>query len=246
MAGSNSDSHFTACFERFEKKYILNAEQAQSLLSYLDTQMKPDRYPTGTNCSIYLDTDDHLLMRRSLQKPSYKEKLRLRSYGTPADQDPVFLEIKKKTGGIVYKRRISMTAETAMNYLIGHEPPSEKGQIFNEIDYMINHYGLNLSLMVNYERKSYAELCPSPDSLRITVDRNIRYRSNDLDLRHGDSGEMLLPPGTHLMEIKTARAIPIWLIRALEENHIRPVSFSKAGTAYLQTLHAASPLYLAV
>ena len=100
-------TQYIANFERFEKKYIMNTEQMQLLRPVLDSFMQPDLYPTSTNCSIYMDTKDHLLIRRSISKPDYKEKLRLRSYGTPGREDTVFLEIKKKTGGIVYKRRIS-------------------------------------------------------------------------------------------------------------------------------------------
>ncbi|MBQ8093690.1 MAG: polyphosphate polymerase domain-containing protein [Clostridia bacterium] len=167
----NTAAPFIANFERYEKKYQMTAFQAAALKPVLESYMKPDQYPTSTNCSLYLDTPDHLLVRRSLQHPDYKEKLRLRSYGTPDDNGIVFLEIKKKTGGIVYKRRISMGAQEAMDYLLNGEKPEKQGQIFREIDWMMQRYHLIPSIMVNYDRISYTEMTPSPDSLRITKDR---------------------------------------------------------------------------
>lgn len=239
-------TQYIANFERFEKKYIMNTEQMQLLRPVLDSFMQPDLYPTSTNCSIYMDTEDHLLVRRSISKPDYKEKLRLRSYGTPGREDTVFLEIKKKTGGIVYKRRISLTASEAMDYLLHGIPPCNHGQIMKEIDWMVKRYELRPSIMISYDRVSYAEITPSPNSLRITIDRNLRYRDTDLDLCHGDYGEPLTAPGTCLMELKTARALPLPLLHAMSALHIRPISFSKVGEAYQKIMTTDGSISLAV
>lgn len=236
---------FVQDFQRIEVKYLLTKGQLSRLMPVFNKYMVPDRYPCGTNCSLYLDTPDHLLIRRSLEKPRYKEKLRLRSYGTPGVSGATFLEIKKKSGGIIYKRRICLPADTAMAYLEDGILPPEDSQILREIDFMINRYGLEPSLMVCYDRHSYAEAIPSRDSLRITMDERIRWRDTQLDLRRGDRGQLLLAPDELIMEVKTAAALPLWLLRALYSLGIRQVSFSKVGHAYLQQRSASSQIFSA-
>lgn len=191
----------------------------------LPEYMQADQYGESTILSLYLDTADSLLIRRSLEKPVYKEKLRLRSYGVPGDGDNVFLEMKKKVQGVVYKRRICLPLDRAMACLAQGTIPAAGGQIGREIAYMLRRYRLRPAVLLAYDRTAYTELEPSPNQLRITIDRDIRSRQTDLDLRLGAAGESLLAPGMRLMEIKTAHAIPLWLCAALDQNEIRPTSF---------------------
>ena len=146
--------------------------------------------------------------------------------------DNVFLEVKKKVRGVVYKRRICLPLAQAMECLAQGSVPAAGGQIGREIAYMLRRYRLRPAVLLAYDRTAYAELEPSPNRLRITIDRDIRSRQTDLDLRLGSAGESLLAPGMRLMEIKTAHAIPLWLCAALDQNEIRPTSFSKYGRVY--------------
>lgn len=228
----------TYVFERVERKYLLTPTQYEGLMRVLPEYMQMDQYGESTVCSLYMDTADSLLIRRSTEKPIYKEKLRLRSYGVPTDSDGVFLEIKKKVHGVVYKRRVLMSAAQAMECLSAGHIPDETGQIGREIDYMLGHYRLKPAVYLAYDRTAYAGLFPTPDQLRITIDRNIRYRRTRLDLRLGDEGEPVIAPSLRLMEIKTARAIPLWLCAALEQNAIMPTSFSKYGHVYEEHMRA--------
>ncbi len=98
-------------FRRYENKYLLNDRQLEALKNSLSKYMAQDAHGSYTICNIYFDTDDFLLARRSLEKPKYKEKLRLRSYGVPKGSDQVFAEIKKKYDGVVYKRRAPLRAK---------------------------------------------------------------------------------------------------------------------------------------
>ncbi len=66
-------------FRRVEKKYLLNMEQYERLRVALRDYIVPDDYPKSTICNVYYDTPDYLLISRSLEKPVYKEKFRLRS-----------------------------------------------------------------------------------------------------------------------------------------------------------------------
>lgn len=224
--------NLTYVFERVERKFLLTPAQYAGLMRTLPEYMQADQYGESTILSLYLDTEDSLLIRRSLEKPVYKEKLRLRSYGVPREMDNVFLEVKKKVRGVVYKRRICLPLAQAMECLAQGSVPAAGGQIGREIAYMLRRYRLRPAVLLAYDRTAYAELEPSPNRLRITIDRDIRSRQTDLDLRLGSAGELLLAPGMRLMEIKTAHAIPLWLCAALDQNEIRPTSFSKYGRVY--------------
>ena len=224
--------NLTYVFERVERKFLLTPAQYAGLMRTLPEYMQADQYGESTILSLYLDTADSLLIRRSLEKPVYKEKLRLRSYGVPREMDNVFLEVKKKVRGVVYKRRICLPLAQAMECLAQGSVPAADGQIGREIAYMLRRYRLRPAVLLAYDRTAYAELEPSPNQLRITIDRDIRSRQTDLDLRLGSVGEPLLAPGMRLMEIKTAHAIPLWLCAALDQNEIRPTSFSKYGRVY--------------
>ena len=193
-----------------------------------------DEYGVTSICSIYFDTPDYRLIRNSLEKPVYKEKLRLRSYGTPAEGDKVFVELKKKYQGIVYKRRERMELSEAEHYLYDYRPAKKKTQITREIDWFLRFYdNLVPSMYVSYSRIAMlGDKCPG---LRITFDKNILWRKEELYLECGSFGKPLLEDGQRLMEIKVPEAMPIWLVRHLDELEIYPVSFSKYGNAYLQS-----------
>lgn len=217
-------------FERYEKKYLLTQEQYKALLEGMAGHMKLDRYGRTTNCSLYYDTDSWELIRKSIEKPVYKEKLRVRSYGIPKTGDSVFIELKKKYDGVVYKRRTEMASELADRYLCGAQRLSPGTQIGKEIEWFQERYHAKPKVYIAYDRTSYAGV--EDPELRVTFDRNIRCRDYALDLRKGDFGERLLPAGTVLMEIKIPGTAPLWLAHLLSALEIRPVSFSKYGQYY--------------
>lgn len=217
-------------FQRIEKKYLLNSTQYERLLEKINPHMEMDQYGRHTICNIYYDTKQYDLIRTSIEKPPYKEKLRLRSYGVPGMQDRVFLEIKKKWDGVVYKRRIPMKLKEAENYLENGRPMPGNGQIECEIDYFVKFYQPEPKMYIAYDREAY--FGKEDESLRITFDQNIRSRQNGLKLELGDEGEPLLEEGQRLMEIKISQAFPMWLAAILSELEIYPTSFSKYGNIY--------------
>lgn len=217
-------------FRRTEKKYLLTAAQYLALRRELEPYMAEDRYGLSTILSLYYDTADHRLIRQSLEKPSYKEKLRLRSYGVPRAGDPVFLEIKKKCQGVVYKRRVVLPVEEAMAYLAGGEKPEGHGQIMEEVDWMLRRYQPSPAAVISTRR--LALFGREDPALRVTFDFDPRGRTDELDLRLGAHGAPLLPDGTVLMELKVAAAAPLWLTEILSRMRLYPTSFSKYGTCY--------------
>ena len=221
-------------FKRVEKKYLLDSAQKEALLGEIMPMLIPDSYGRSTISSLYLDTLDYRIVRASIEAKlwghPYKEKLRLRTYGVPEDDSKVFLEIKKKYKGVVYKRRISLTHAEAMEYILGGTKPPDS-QIMREIEYAMNFYrGIRPAAVVSYERDAF--FVRDLPALRITFDSGVRYRADELDLKQGSGGKILLPEGYFLMEIKTDGAMPLWLSYTLDECDIFPVSFSKYGKAY--------------
>lgn len=218
-------------FQRVEKKYMLSQKQYDRLMEELQERLVADDFFHNTICNIYYDTADYRLIRTALEKPVYKEKLRLRSYGAPGMDNKVFLEIKKKYDGIVYKRREAMTLAEAEHYMGNNLYVLEKSQIIREIDWIKQFYGdLQPMVFLAYDREAYA--AKEDSKLRITFDTNILWRNNQLCLEAGTTGQPVLAKGWHLMEIKIPKAMPIWLVRMLSELNIIQTSFSKYGYVY--------------
>lgn len=217
-------------FKRHEAKYQLTLEQLTLLKKEFEQYMVADVHGENTICSLYYDTPDYRLIRRSIEKPVYKEKLRVRSYGLAQADSAVFVELKKKYKKVVYKRRISLTEKEAMQYLSTGEI-SEHSQITNEIDYFMKYYeGLAPSMLLSYKREAYYG--KDDHDFRVTFDRDVLWRDYNLSLSDGIYGRPLLDSNTVLMEVKTAEAIPLWMVKFLSDNHIYKTSFSKYGTAY--------------
>jgi len=229
------DGAINQTFRRYEKKYLLTAEQLGALRKGLEPRMEADRFHETTVCSVYFDTDRYDLVRASLEQPVYKEKLRVRSYGVPEGPgSPCFVEIKKKLRGEVFKRRAEMTVAEAAGYLAGVSRP-DGGQDLGELDWFLRRYGHpGPKLFLACEREALVGR-DMPD-LRVTFDRNIRWRADRLDLLAGDDGEAVLPPGKFLMEVKIPGAAPFWLARLMSELELRPASYSKYGTVYRENL----------
>lgn len=219
-------------FARIEKKYMVTDKQYRAMCTALAGYVEPDEFGAYTICNIYYDTPDYALIRASLDKPVYKEKLRLRSYGVPGDNSRVFVELKKKFDGVVYKRRITMPLMQARHYLSRTIQPAENEQIRQEIDWFLKFHQPQPAVFLAYDRVAY--ICPAQPDLRLTFDSKLRWREQALDLAAGDYGEFLTPPGTRILEIKIPGAMPLWLSAILDKLEIYPASFSKYGTYYKQ------------
>lgn len=217
-------------FNRVEKKYLLTKLQAERLIKKINENIKPGEYPYSKICNIYFDTKNSELIRKSIEKPVYKEKVRLRSYGIPNKEDRVFLEIKKKFDGIVTKRRIGLSLKDVYNYLEKGKTPNTNKQIFSELDYCFKKYNLEPSMYISYERYSYEG--KENENFRVTFDTNITSRDYDLKLDKGDYGLRLFGNETYLMEVKALGSMPLWFTRVLSELKIYPISFSKYGKIY--------------
>jgi SPX domain protein involved in polyphosphate accumulation len=237
-------------FNRYEKKFMITDDIYHRIKPLLEEYMDVDEYSRNgdfyTICNIYYDTPDNQLIRKSIEGPVYKEKLRLRSYGVVGLKDKVYLEIKKKFNGCVNKRRTSIILEDAYRYLETKKKPeainSMNRQILNEIDYIVQRYAnLGPAIYLSYDRNAMFGI--ENKNFRITFDTNILTRRYDLGLEIGIYGEPLIPKGYWIMEAKIDRAAPLWFAELLSKYKIYPVSFSKYGTEYMKMMQSTNAGY---
>ena len=226
-------------FNRHENKYLIDENTYESMCARLSDYMELESYnrerETYSICNVYYDTDDDYLIRTSIKKPRYKEKLRLRSYGTPNIDSEVYVEIKKKICGFVNKRRSALRLDEAYEFLnttlLPETHPEQNRQVLKEIKYILEQHNLEPKLYLAYERRAYFDAIDH--DLRISFDTDIITRRNDIALESGIYGEKLLKDGKRIMEIKTSKNIPLWLTQLLSEYKIYPTSFSKYGKEYI-------------
>ncbi len=220
--------------KRYELKYLMSAEQTEYLREKLVGHMQVDKYGLCSIASLYYDTPTFQLIRTSVEKPAFKEKIRLRSYGIATDSSPVYLELKRKAYGIVYKRRVESTIPLVNRFFAGEGDICAGGQINREITTFRDFYRtLVPACLIIYDRTAYFE--PDGD-LRLTIDQNPRYRADDLTLTKSMEGISLLKEGWTILEVKVQGAMPLWLSSILSEGRIYKGSFSKYGEAYRQQL----------
>ena len=227
-------------FKRYEKKFLLTQQQYDVLVSKLSHYMEPDQHCLdGKNYSIYniyYDTVHSDVIRHSISKPYYKEKLRLRSYKVPKKPtDKVFLELKKKINGIVNKRRVVLTLQEAKDFVErGVRPPSRdymSEQVINEIDYYLSHELVKPAVYIGYTRKAF--FAKNDPEFRLTFDSKILTRRENLTLESGYYGEDILKENQYLMEVKILGAIPVWFTQILSELEIYNTKFSKYGQEFM-------------
>ena len=220
--------------KRYELKYLLTAAQTDYLRERLKGHMEVDSYGKTSIASLYYDTPSYQLIRASVEKPLFKEKIRLRSYGLATDTSPVYLELKRKAYGIVYKRRVETTIPLVGKFFSGEGNICAPGQINREITTFRDYYKtLVPACLIIYDRSAYFE--PGGD-LRLTIDEDPRYRTRDLTLKSSMDGTSLLDEGMTILEVKVQEAMPLWLTEILSAGKIYKGSFSKYGEAYRRQL----------
>lgn len=222
---------YQAVFKRYELKYMLASEQKEKILEAMAPYMQLDKYGRTIIRNIYFDTANYRLVRHSIEKPAYKEKLRIRSYGQADAGSAVFVELKKKYKNVVYKRRVSLPEEKAMKWVSRERHCNINTQISKEIDYFLDYYEtIHPVVFLSYERDAFYSIDGS--DFRVTFDDAILCRQEELSLESKVYGMPILPEGMILMEIKCSGGIPLWMAHVLSEEHIYKTSYSKYGTAY--------------
>lgn len=225
---------YQAVFERYELKFLVTEEQKKKIISAISPYMQMDSYGHTFIQNIYYDTDNFRLIRRSIEKPVFKEKLRVRAYGKPCENGTVFVEIKRKYKSVVHKRRITLTENEASHWLSGKGNIPDS-QIAREIDYFKSYYGgIKPKVYLSYEREAF--YLKDGGDFRLTFDNNILFRTDSLCFSHKPCGQRVIKEGLSVMEIKCSGGIPLWLTDVLSKEHIYKRPFSKYGTVYTNFL----------
>lgn len=223
-------------FKRREKKILFDISLTEPLKQRIEEYMNADPYNKDGKpymiCNLYFDNENNDVIRNSVQLPKFKEKLRLRSYGTPNADSKVFLEIKKKLNGIGTKRRAKIKLSEVYDFLEHRNYPQDtkyiNTQVLKEIDYYLSHTPVEPVAYVSYMR--YAYFGKEDPDFRVTFDFDIISRRHDLSLESGRYGDPLLPPDLALLEVKFAGAVPYWFVQIMNEFGLSFHTFSKIGT----------------
>ena len=224
---------YQAVFKRYEMKYMMTKKQQKAVLEAMLPYICLDNFGHTQIRNVYFDTDNYRLVRRSIEKPSYKEKLRIRSYEKVKAQDKIFVELKKKYDDVVYKRREALPYNDLTTWLEkeSEAPFPVDTQIGREIAYFFTYYKtIEAKVFLSYEREAFYALDGS--DFRVTFDENILARQEELSLSAEIWGERLIDQDCVLMEIKTSGGIPLWMTKVLTQERLYKTSFSKYGTAY--------------
>lgn len=217
-------------FSRNEKKYQITQHKAAQLVEAISNKMKPGKYGTYWVQNLFFDTDNWDIIHTSMEKPHYKEKMRLRCYGTPETTDRMFLEFKKKYDGVVYKRRFPIVPAELANYTINEILSRANTQIAKELVYHIQQKGVTEKFYISYNRQEFTGV--HDEDLRLTIDSNISYRLDSLFFTQPQLDCSALDPNKFLLEIKMPLSIPLWLSHILSDLGIFASSFSKYAACF--------------
>ncbi len=219
-------------FKRHEMKYKLTFSQYNCLVDLMKQYMQIDEYKRNKITNIYYDTEDYKVIRNSLEKPKYKEKLRMRMYGDTEKNDKVFIELKKKFKGIVYKRRIILNKNDDIFEI---EKINLDNQVLKEIKYFLSLYNyIKPMIHLSYYREAYKSLEDS--EFRMTFDFDIKVRNKDVTFLSSEYDKSILDDNTVILEVKTVSGLPNWFLGFLKGKDIKQTSFSKYGEAYKKYL----------
>jgi SPX domain protein involved in polyphosphate accumulation len=217
-------------FKRYEEKYLVSREQGKELQKVLSRHMEPDSHGDYLVQNLYYDDGNWSVVRASVEKPLFKEKLRLRCYGMPGRESQVFLELKKKYQGVVYKRRIAIPFSELSRRSMREIIAGETSQIAKELEYYMRTNDVSERVHLAYHRTAFSGI--EDIGLRVTFDTEIHFRLDNLCYSMPDEGFDILGQNKILIEVKTLGGMPLWLAKALSANGVYPMAFSKYGTCY--------------
>jgi len=217
-------------FRRYEAKYLITEAQRETLFGVFLQHMNPDRFESYLVQNLYFDTKHWDIIRTSIEKPLYKEKMRLRCYGEEVLESKVFLELKKKYKGIVHKRRIALSNMRLSGKEIEDIVAEEASQISHELAFHLEEKQVYERMYISHKRCAFVGAADK--GLRVTFDTDVCYRVQGLTFEQPERGTPILSRDTVILEIKTPGGIPLWLARTLSKLKIYPTSFSKYGTCY--------------
>lgn len=230
---------------RHEFKFAVSYDNMDRLMDdlipYTRSGEHVNKYGIYTVSSMYLDNDARKCYYETLGNDYFSQKIRLRVYGKQNTEDSdSYLEMKQKIDNRIIKRRAKMRLGDAKRFIAEcvqqgtaantDEFASSNDQILKEIKQVIVSENLKPVNIISYERLPLAGA--DDKDLRITFDFLLRTRAEEIDLAKGTHGEKRIPDKTALLEIKTEKPLPFWLVKLLSKYDYRDQLFSKYCSHY--------------
>ena len=221
---------------RFESKYLVEENRAQRIRDYIRPFVELDRFAALRDlhkypvCSLYLDSSDLELCRKTLHGHKNRYKLRVRTYSDNPD-DPLFFEVKRRVDGMVLKARSQTSRAQGDVILSGRIPRAD--QITADLFARINEFSALSKttrakpvLRVKYQREAYESI--APDRVRITFDTQLRHVVTPVyEVSHDGPGWCATPvPGT-ILEIKFSQSFPSWITSLIQTFDLQKLSVAK-------------------
>lgn len=229
-------SHTIRRFDRFELKYLVPSRVAEGFKQALRARLMPDDHGDSCGCyyisSLYYDSPDFRCYWEKVNGIRFRRKLRIRYYeasGPLTEGTPVFVEIKQRVNRVTQKRRVLLPYCEALLLCNERQRPLHEPRdaaVVDEIIGLLWQYDLRPASIVRYARQALVGT-EYDVGLRVTLDRDLSYRTGHLHLHEQQSGRQLFPPEWTVVEIKVNERIPYWLSEMIAVYNLNLVRFSK-------------------
>jgi hypothetical protein len=237
---------------RLEQKFLVSEATAQALTLAIAPFCHLDQNSGGsyTLRTLYFDTPRREFHQAKLRRDHDRVKLRARAYGDFAGGEPVTLELKRKTGALVRKTRVSCGADWVSEALgrslpppIGHAADPERHARVDRFAYFMVRHACEPTALLRYRREAFVSHVDA--YARVTFDRDLmayptrefslnfrEERGVRLDGGHAsgwvEGGGMLSPV---LLELKCERLVPAWMASLVQTFQLSSTGFSKYSQA---------------
>ena len=235
-------------FERLELKYLVDEAQAARIRADLEGLCDADREGGASYglMSLYLDSPALAFHRAKLENAHDRFKLRVRAY---EGGGPVFLEVKRKTGDVIRKKRVAVDADGWEDAAAGYGAPLGGGArsqaILDEFSRLQALTGAVPRLLVHYLREAWASNVDR--YARVTFDRAIRVQDvssftleGEPDAWHPVDGPSLGVGTTSpvILELKCESRLPSWMVALVRRHELVHTAFSKYSNGIATTSRA--------
>lgn len=235
---------------RFELKYALPLSVREGLLAAVADHVRPDPHAVpllgggqGYRVhSLYYDTTQNGQLtlgdyKQRLSGRRIRNRLRARTYGLPGEEQPVFLENKRKGESRVVKSRLRICSAASWHRTAGPYPwqafaervSPRKRFAYDDFNSLVAGHRAPVSV-VHYLREVYVPQNTTEMGVRLTLDREVcaTTRPRTLDL-YAPPDVNLIPPDWMVMEMKFSGTRPHWMCKLVQQFRLQAVPVSKFG-----------------
>jgi hypothetical protein len=222
---------------RYECKYLVLEAWVPEIRRIIGPFVRPDRFAPQAGgmyriSSLYLDSPDLQLLRMAREGWSERMKLRARTY-SERQEDPVFLEVKRRFNGVVHKTRARLARAEVRAPLRSHAwgAPARSGPSeLRQFVHLAQHFAVRPVRHVRYLREAYESRGGEP--VRVTFDRALE-QAEGRDGELSPDGSRWRPLGLEgvVLELKFTGGFPLWMGALVARFELERRSISKYSLA---------------